>query len=469
MKKLISFILALALCVSFATTFVSADKEDYVTDGLKAFYDGNIHSEDGKTWTDASGNGLDIDLSGVDSSIGYFEDGAFVSKSAKVFFPTEIAALISTGCFTTEMVIGDTEVLGTSFGTYINTSNDNYSLFIRCGDQNYAEFKCAGNARPKVEVDSKNFFKDSTVTVTYDKDGDVCLYANGELLMSVPCTAGAFNCTDFFFGYNAGNAREHNTEFKAMRFYDRALTADEVAANYAADCAEEAPSTDDPADDPAEPAEKGENIALGKSYTVTGVEKLRDDGWDDTVPGTKLTDGEKLRDKSASTVIYGINAKEAEIVIDLGEKTDIVAVSSDLFGGTWGITDPINAVAKFFISDDGETFTDYATVNGDEAESVLDVEDSWKIRVFEASKAASARYVKVQFIIPEGVPAFTWISEIEVFAPAEEAPVEESKEESKPAEESKQPTPKTGDAGMIALAVVSAIALAGVAVVKKSK
>ncbi len=47
-----------------------------------------------------------------------------------------------------------------------------------------------------------------------------------------------------------------------------------------------------------------------------------------------------------------------------------------------------------------------------------------------------------------------------------EAPVEGSKEESKPAEESKQPTPKSGDAGMIALAIVSVITLAGVVVVK---
>ena len=238
------------------------------------------------------------------------------------------------------------------------------------------------------------------------------------------------------------------------------------------DESEEEPEESSEAPAPITPAGKGENIAKGKSYTVDGVEKLRGDSWDDT-NGTKLTDGEKLRDQSASSAIYGINAKEAEIVIDLGEKTDIAAISSDLFGGTWGITDPVNAVAKFFVSDDGETFTDYATVNGDEAECVLDVQDSWKIRIFEAEKAASARYVKVQFIIPEGVPAFTWISEIEVFAPAADEPIEEpseepskeeSKEESKPA-----PTPKTGDNGMIALAVISVITLAGVVVVKKSK
>ena len=51
--------------------------------------------------------------------------------------------------------------------------------------------------------------------------------------------------------------------------------------------------------------------------------------------------------------------------------------------------------------------------------------------------------------------------------PSEEPSKEESKEQSK--EESKPVTPKTGDNGMIALAIVSVITLAGVVVVKKSK
>ena len=42
-------------------------------------------------------------------------------------------------------------------------------------------------------------------------------------------------------------------------------------------------------------------------------------------------------------------------------------------------------------------------------------------------------------------------------------------EESTPAEESKPVTPTTGDAGIIALAVVSALALGGAVIVKKSK
>lgn len=245
MKKLPALILTLCLAAGLLSVFslVSPAQsnpvlDDYVTDGLAAFYAASHHSADGKTWLDASGNGLDLDLASYDESNNYFdgEKDVFVNKSTKIFFDGAIATLISTGKFTTEMVIKDTGVTGNDFGTYLNCTNDAYSLFMRLNDPAnvFVEFKCGTNQRPKVAVPDKNYFKDSTVTVTFDYSTGVnCLYVNGVLLQSKTPTE-PFTVTDFYLGHNDGT-RSHNTEFACIRFYDRALTAAEVAENYAAD------------------------------------------------------------------------------------------------------------------------------------------------------------------------------------------------------------------------------------------
>jgi hypothetical protein len=245
MKKLLAIILTVclvaglssALTVAISANSTSApDISAYVSDGLVNYYTAGYHSEDGKTWYDATGSNTNIDLSSYDSANNYFDDanGVFVNKSTKVFFDTSIAALISTGKFTTEMVVKNTEVLGTSYGTYMNCTNDAYSLFIRLSSPLYSEFKCGSNTRPKVEITDKNLYKNSTVTITFDSSTGVnCMYVNGQLLGSQTSTA-PFSIDDFYFGHNDA-AKAHNTEFAGFRFYNRALTAEEVAANYAAD------------------------------------------------------------------------------------------------------------------------------------------------------------------------------------------------------------------------------------------
>lgn len=212
------------------------DISKYVTDGLVALYTAGYHSEDGKTWYDASGNKIDIDLSSVLGENNYWdnEKGVFVNKATKVFFDKAIADLISTGKFTTEMVIKNTDVLGTSFGTYINSTNDAYALFIRRSSPIYAEFKCYNYDRPKQEVSDKDYFANSTVTITYDATTGKCvMYVNGVALKSTT-GVGVFSVADLFFG-TEDDAKKHNTEFVGFRFYDRALSAEEVAANYAVD------------------------------------------------------------------------------------------------------------------------------------------------------------------------------------------------------------------------------------------
>lgn len=469
MKKLLA--IALSLCMVAGLAFSLAlstsaagipDIVDYVTDGLVAFYTATYHSEDGNTWYDISGNNVNIYLDSYNKEKAYFDDdkGVFVNKATKVYFEKDIADVIATGKFTTEMVIKNTEVTGTTWGTYLNCASDDYSLFIRLGSPVYAEFKCGANwDRPKKEVDNKDAFKNSTVTVTFDREEGIAkIYINGELFTDHANTA-TLSVVDFFFG-NDDVQKSHNTEYAGFRFYDRALTAEEIADNYAADQAggpqpggDISEDTSAETSEPAAPA-YGENLAKGKTYTVTG-NTPRGDDWDD-VNGTKLTDGEKDREVTTNTKVAGMKSNNLSVVVDLGEVKDIAGFYADAYGNSaWGIQDPSLMTVEFFYSADGENYTSAGQVKGEDLEPAFTKGD-WKIYEFVKAASVQGRYIKVVYTQPGSETTHLWISEIEVYAPAQ--PGESS--------ETSGTTP-TGDPGFIGLSILAVIALAGVVVIKR--
>ena len=220
---------------------------------------------------------------------------------------------------------------------------------------------------------------------------------------------------------------------------------------------------------PASEPEDLENIAAGKSYTVSG-NTLRGDGWDDA-DGTKLTDGVYATD--GSTDFFGMKGTlpdpqdadvevDVDIVLDLGEVRNFSKITADASYGDWGISAP--GGVRFAVSEDGENFTEVG--NATSGESLDGFSGNWVGTLYSAEGNLTGRYVKVTYYKQnDGQSNHIWISEIEVLAEGEPAPVEEST----PAEESKPVTPTTGDAGIIALAAVSVIALGGAVIVKKSK
>ena len=166
----------------------------------------------------------------------------------------------------------------------------------------------------------------------------------------------------------------------------------------------------------------------------------------------------------------GAALNRGTVIYDFGKSEEFVAVRAHMWdgAGSSGIATPTAIVA--YSSADGENWDELGTLLLGEPGSIY-----WAELNLDA---ASGQFVKVEFYY-EG----TWLfcNEIEVIGagiiddpeepseePSKEEPSEEpSKEQSK--EESKPVTPKTGDNGMIALAVVSVIALAGAVIVKKSK
>ena len=226
--KKIFFLLFCFVMILSLSVFASADTT-YVTDGLVARFDGSSFS--GSTWTDLSGNGNDITMTIDDTN--KFANGAFHLDTLRIDLPTALAAVPQADEWSIEIVFGSFESKGTDYNTVMNSSNDNFALFRRINGD-FLEFKNTSNARPKVEG-GLDFLANSTITLTYKVGGDCVLYVDG-VAVGTTQPAAAVGNVDLYIGH-ADASRNFAADYKAMRFYSRALTADEVTQNVAADAA----------------------------------------------------------------------------------------------------------------------------------------------------------------------------------------------------------------------------------------
>ncbi len=223
-------------------------------------------------------------------------------------------------------------------------------------------------------------------------------------------------------------------------------------------------SEDEPASqEPAPVVTKDVNLAAGKTYTVSG-NKPRTDGYADNETG-KLTDGLPGGNEASQNYLgfqgvaeEGADQAAVEVVIDLGESKEFKKITADAIYGDWGIAAP--AGVKFAVSADGETYGDEIDVATENAEETVGGSD-WKLLLYAAEGTFNGRYVKVTYYkANDGQSNHIWTSEIEVIGEEAADPGENSQGGN---------TPTTGDAGIIALAIVSVIALGGAVIVKKSK
>lgn len=186
---------------------------------------------DAAVWADLCG-GNDITLTTDQNN--RFELGGFRSNSVRQFFPQAVVDVVNGQAFTVEMSLGDLRSLGTAYNTFINSDNDNFSLFRRI-ENDVLEFKYAGNGRgerPQVK-DGLGLFTDSLITVTYEVGGETVIYADG---MEIARTASPrpMGADNLFFGHDK-QTHNYSTLFRDLRFYNRALSAEEVLANAKAD------------------------------------------------------------------------------------------------------------------------------------------------------------------------------------------------------------------------------------------
>jgi len=466
MKKFLSYFITAALLIScIAAVALTGSAAGYETDGLVANYDGSKIADGATTWTDASGNGNDItNLTNDDKN--YFKDGAYHLDSIKVDLPDAIDTAIGGDEFTVEMVIANVESKGTTWNTFINCPSDDFSLF-RKNDDDTIVVKLHPNQRPTAS-DAIETLKGATVSVTFKVGGKSCLYINGELAGEVDCTSKLANPAGMFFGHDADN-KNFSADYKAMRFYSKALTAAQIKANYdvdsnpaSTDTSSEA-STDTSADtstdtSTAEPAQK-KNLLAGLQYTTEGNKRATDNFSDTNEDGTcryRLTDGVYAEDPGTDKVgAYGNG--NVSFVFDLGEKTDITGFYTDGYSGNWGIGAPTSV--EFFVSDNGTDYTSVGAVEKSD-DNTTALTGTWVKHEFALDKAASGRYIKVVY----NTTSVTWLSEIEAYGTEDaETSTATSTDTSadKPAE--------TADNGIVALAVIASIAVAGAVIVKKTR
>lgn len=184
------------------------------------------------------------------------------------------------------------------------------------------------------------------------------------------------------------------------------------------------------------------NVAAGKPYTRTGDKYDGGYTWiDQKLDGTpmgKLTDN-VVATSGGENAIGAVSGGNSSVVIDLGSYHEIFGVSTDLWGGKWGIDDPSNAVVKVSVSNNGTDFTEIGTLTGEVSDA-----DGWKKNTLgiqnlpasdtSADSAESApetqvfggRYVKLDYSV--GGKA-VWTSEISVFGEEAEQPAEPEPEQ----------------------------------------
>ena len=211
-------------------------EHDYVSEGLVAYYSGTQndrdgHNKDSDKWEDLVG-GHDMKITKDDTN--YFTDAGLKTYNAKHKFPESVVNVVNGQAFTVEILFGDFVSKGADFNTFLNSSGDQVALFRR-NSNNELELKFAINAGARIKIKGcLDLLQNSLITLTFEQNGKACIYVNGELKGEVATITGSLGAPDLFIGHDAA-AKTFDTTYRAIRFYDRALTAEEVAANAVVD------------------------------------------------------------------------------------------------------------------------------------------------------------------------------------------------------------------------------------------
>ena len=211
-------------------------EHDYVSDGLVAYYSGTRnnrdgHNKDSAVWEDLI-SGYDMKIAKDDTN--YFTDAGLKTYNAKHKFPESVVNVVNGQAFTVEILFGDFVSKGADFNTFLNSSGDQVALFRR-NSNNELELKFAINAGARIKIKGcLDLLQNSLITLTFEQNGKACIYVNGELKGEVATITGSLGAPDLFIGHDAA-AKTFDTTYRAIRFYDRALTAEEVMANAVVD------------------------------------------------------------------------------------------------------------------------------------------------------------------------------------------------------------------------------------------
>ena len=162
----------------------------------------------------------------------YFTESGLRASGAKHEFPQAIVDTVNGQSFTIELLLGDFVSIGSNYNTFISSTDDHFALFRR-NSENVIELKTLGNGRIKIQSGLEKL-QNSLITIVYTQSDKCYIYINGELAGQIGTAAGSLSCGNFFIGHTDAT-KTFDTTYRSVRFYDRALSADEVKANAAVD------------------------------------------------------------------------------------------------------------------------------------------------------------------------------------------------------------------------------------------
>ena len=296
-KRILSALLAAVmlmttLLVGVIVPTAAEEKPTIITDGLVSYYKGEGNSADATVWKDSVGNN-DLPITKDDKN--YFTDEGLRLEVAMHYFPQPIVDLINGQAFTVEITLGDFSSISTDYNTIMNSTNDNFALFRRGANDNL-EFKWAAKPaanRPMV-ADGLALMDNGVISITYEVGGYVMLYVDGTLVSKVSCDS-AMGAGDLFIGHTQAQ-RQFSTTYKAIRFYDRALTAEEVKNNALADGA-------DVIETPTEKVPSNVTVAQPQTNIAGDISMVRE------INSKAEMDAVTSAAKLPATTIYTVNSK----------------------------------------------------------------------------------------------------------------------------------------------------------------
>ena len=296
-KRILSALLAAVMLMTTLLAGVivptaAEEKPAIVTDGLVSYYKGEGNSADATVWKDSVGNN-DLPITKDDKN--YFTDEGLRLEVAMHYFPQPIVDLVNGQTFTVEITLGDFSSISTDYNTIMNSTNDNFALFRR-GSNDNLEFKWAAKPaanRPMV-ADGLALMDNGVIAITYEVGGYVMLYVDGTLVSKVSCDT-AMGAGDLFIGHTQAQ-RQFSTTYKAIRFYDRALTAEEVKNNALADGA-------DVIETPTEKVPSNVTVAQPQTNIAGDISMVRE------INSKAEMDAVTSAAKLPATAIYTVNSK----------------------------------------------------------------------------------------------------------------------------------------------------------------
>ena len=248
-KKLLTLVLTVAMlfttCALFSITASAAKKTDIVRDDLVIWYDASNNSnglQDYETtiWKDLSGNGNHMTVKLNETN--YWTDNAFHVDANPTYFPDAAVEVANSQEYTIEMVLGEVNFAATNWITLMSSDNDEFALFVRVpngGDtDDNLEYKYndQNQDRPKLD-DGAALLNNSTMAITFtmaEGEDPLCtIYVNGVAVATgVPQHT---NIADTLMWGHDNPQRVWGGDVYGFRFYNRCLTAEEIADNASAD------------------------------------------------------------------------------------------------------------------------------------------------------------------------------------------------------------------------------------------